>query len=412
MSPKKIYFAGHNNFGNRGCEALVRSISKLIRDKSPNVVFKTPSCEIKLDNAQWPNSKAEGINFVDANSSNASVVWWDRCRRIAPIIEKINRPTFTLSEQVIKDIAESDLMIMTGGDNITLDYGLGSLYGITSFVDCAKKNGVPVILWGASVGPFTTKPHIEKFMREHLADYSYISVRESYSKQYLSEIGFDNVSLITDPAFALEPEVFDCSHMIPSSQKGVVGINFSPLVRKFRTNEESRKTFDNDIIMFVRWIIEQGYGVVLIPHVGPLSGSESNSDYHYMNGLLGEMTLSNDNLKLAPSNLNAAQLKYLISKTRFFIGARTHSTIAALSSCIPTTSIAYSVKAFGINRDLFDNIDHILNTKDVSLQTLKNHFTALETNESSIRSLLQSKIPKWKKMSEQPVDVVCSFLGE
>lgn len=412
MSPKKIYFAGHNNFGNRGCEALVRSISKLIRDKSPDVVFNTPSCEINLDSAQWIKSRAEGINFVDANSSNASVVWWDRCRRIAPIIEKINRPTFKLSKQVIKDIAESDLMIMTGGDNITLDYGLGSLYGITSFVDCAKQHGVPVILWGASVGPFTTKPHIEKFMREHLADYSYISVRESYSKQYLSDIGFDNVSLITDPAFSLQPEEFDYSHMMPLCEKGIVGINFSPLVRKFRTDEESRKIFDNDIIMFVRWLIEQGYGVLLIPHVGPLSGSETNSDYHYMNGLLGDIIQSNDKLKLAPSNLNAAQLKYLISKTRFFIGARTHSTIAALSSCIPTTSIAYSVKAFGINRDLFDNIDHILNTKDVSFQSLKNHFTELESNEASIRSLLQTKIPKWKTMSQQPVEAVCRFLGE
>ncbi|WP_339477459.1 polysaccharide pyruvyl transferase family protein [Pseudomonas sp. RL_5y_Pfl2_69] len=411
MSPKKIYFAGHNNFGNRGCEALIRSITKLIREKSPHVTFKTPSREISLDSAQWPNSSTEGISFVEANTANSKIVWWDRCRRIIPLIEQFNRPIFKLSDQVIKDIAESDLMIMTGGDNITLDYGLGSLYGITSFVDCAKKHGVPVILWGGSVGPFTNKPHIEKFMRTHLEDYSHISVRESYSKKYLSDLGLSNVSLITDPAFALQPETFDCSNIMPSSDKGVVGINFSPLVRKFRDNEESRKTFDNDIIMFVNWIIEQGYGVVLIPHVGQLNGSDINSDYHYMNGLLGNMSISNQQVKLAPPNLNAAQLKHLISKTRFFIGARTHSTIAALSSCIPTTSIAYSVKALGINRDLFGNIDYILNTQDVSLSTLKTHFTTLVDNESSIKSLLQTKIPKWKKSAELPVDIVCKYLG-
>lgn len=411
MQPKRIYFAGHNNFGNRGCEALIRSITKLILEKYPNVIFKTPSFDMNLDSKQWPDSDAKGIKFVAANTTNSNILWWDRCRRVAPIIEKINRPTFRLSDQVTKDIEGSDLMIMTGGDNITLDYGLGSLYGITSFVDCAKKHGVPVILWGASVGPFSTKPHVEKFMRSHLADYSYISVRESYSKQYLSEIGLDNVTLITDPAFALEPEFFDCSDIMPSSEKGVVGLNFSPLVRKFRKDEDSRKAFDSDIIMFVNWILKQGYGVTLIPHVGPLNGGKTNSDYHYMNELLGETLLSNDNIKIAPPNLNAAQLKYLISKTRFFIGARTHSTIAALSSCIPTTSIAYSVKALGINRDLFGNIDYILNTPDVSLSTLQTHFTTLQHNETSIKSLLQDKIPQWKKTAECPVDTVCKYLG-
>lgn len=36
-----------------------------------------------------------------------------------------------------------------------------------------------------------------------------------------------------------------------------------------------------------------------------------------------------------------------------FIGARTHSTIAAYSQCIPTLVIGYSVKARGIAKDLF-----------------------------------------------------------
>lgn len=411
MSPKKIYFAGHNNFGNRGCEALIRSITKLIREKTPEVIFKTPSREIDLDSAQWSNFAAEGIRFVEANTANNNILWWDRCRRILPIIEKINRPVFKLSKETIKDISESDLMIMTGGDNITLDYGLGSLYGITSFVDCAKKHGVPVILWGGSVGPFSTKPHVEEFMRAHLADYSHISVRESYSKQYLKDLGINNVSLVTDPAFALDSEPFDCADLMHDTGNGVVGINFSPLVRKFRDHEESRKAFDNDIIMFVDWITKLGYGVVLIPHVGQLNGSNINSDYHYMNGLLAETLHTNKKVKIAPQNLNAAQLKHLIAQTRFFIGARTHSTIAALSNCIPTTSIAYSVKALGINKDLFGNIDYILKTQDVSFETLKTHFTALEHNEQSIKTILQEKIPHWKQNAGLPTDFVRKHLG-
>lgn len=36
-----------------------------------------------------------------------------------------------------------------------------------------------------------------------------------------------------------------------------------------------------------------------------------------------------------------------------FIGARTHATIAAYSSLVPTLVVGYSVKARGIARDLF-----------------------------------------------------------
>ena len=50
---------------------------------------------------------------------------------------------------------------------------------------------------------------------------------------------------------------------------------------------------------------------------------------------------------------NCMQLKYDISKCRFFVGARTHATIAAYSTCVPTLVVGYSVKSRGIARDLF-----------------------------------------------------------
>ena len=48
-------------------------------------------------------------------------------------------------------------------------------------------------------------------------------------------------------------------------------------------------------------------------------------------------------------------LKNIISNCHYFMGARTHSTIAALSSYVPTISIAYSIKAFGINEEISIN---------------------------------------------------------
>ena len=36
-----------------------------------------------------------------------------------------------------------------------------------------------------------------------------------------------------------------------------------------------------------------------------------------------------------------------------FVGARTHATIAAYSTCVPTLVIGYSVKSRGIAKDIF-----------------------------------------------------------
>ena len=57
-------------------------------------------------------------------------------------------------------------------------------------------------------------------------------------------------------------------------------------------------------------------------------------------------------------DMSCQRLKYIISKCRAFIGARTHATIAAYSSMVPTLVVGYSVKARGIARDLFGTEEH------------------------------------------------------
>ena len=47
------------------------------------------------------------------------------------------------------------------------------------------------------------------------------------------------------------------------------------------------------------------------------------------------------------------QLKGYIAKCRFFVGARTHATIAAYSTEVPTLVVGYSIKSRGIAKDIF-----------------------------------------------------------
>jgi len=91
-------------------------------------------------------------------------------------------------------------------------------------------------------------------------------------------------------------------------------------------------------------------------------------------------------------------LKYLISQCRFFIGARTHSTIAAYSSCIPTLVLGYSVKSRGIARDLFGTEEgYVLPVQDLrERDALSAAFMQILQNETQIKMHLEKIIPEFQ----------------
>ena len=96
---------------------------------------------------------------------------------------------------------------------------------------------------------------------------------------------------------------------------------------------------------------------------------------------------------------NCMELKGYISRCRMFIGARTHATIAAYSTCVPTLVIGYSVKAKGIAKDIFGTYENYV----LPVQSLKdekdliNAFEWMRSNEDSIRKHLINFIPKYKE---------------
>ena len=85
----------------------------------------------------------------------------------------------------------------------------------------------------------------------------------------------------------------------------------------------------------------------------PTCGMYGNNDLEVLAQLYDEFK-DNDRIMLIGDH-NCMELKGYIARCRFFVGARTHATIAAYSSCVPTLVLGYSVKSRGIARDLFGN---------------------------------------------------------
>lgn len=399
----KIFYLGQISMANRGCEALIRSNSKLIREKFPDARFLCPSENADLDRRQWPDAGASGVEFVKMPPFPISLKVWGRLFRAVPSLRKLGVPPFSLPAEARHQIQGVDAVVMTGGDIISLDYGLNPLYFWSGLVDAAHRLGKQTHLLAASVGPFTKDPLTEKHMVAHLERYTSITVRETPTLEYLHGLGLRNVTLATDPAFALDPEPVDVAGFMPTG-RDYVGLNVSPLVRKVRADEASRERFDSDIKMFIRDVIDRSEdNVLLIPHVDPLSGVWENSDRAYMGRLLAELGDTGGRVHMTPDLLNAPQIKYVLGRCRYFIGARTHATIGAISQGVPTLSIAYSVKALGINKDLFGSTRYVLPTPDVSKDTLSAGLALLRGDEAAVKALLAEKLPVWKARARDGV---------
>jgi colanic acid/amylovoran biosynthesis protein len=413
---KRFYFAGHTHFGNRGCEALIRSTVALLKREFGEIEALVPSADIARDSAQWPDHAAHGVRLVPAPAFPESVRWWYRIVRVLPMLKPSWLPNAVPGPAAEQPLRDCDAIVMTGGDVISLDYGLPSLIWNTRLVEPWLDRGKPAILWAASVGPFDREASLLPYMSRFLKKIDVVTVRESISSAYLSGLGLGPQQLAdaTDPAFTLAPEAMDVSAFWPKeTDQGVLGFNVSPVIQRFRPAGEPPEVLRQEIVKFLRGVVEElGLSVLLIPHVDPLGGNRANSDSHFMRPLLAELADLSTRITMVPPTLNAAQLKHVLGRTKCFIGARTHATIGALSSGVPTLSIAYSTKARGINRDLFGDERHVIPTPDLSATELRRRLDMLLAEQDVVRKHLAQRLPVWRERAATPARLLSQCLHE
>lgn len=281
-----------------------------------------------------------------------------------------------------------------GGDHYSLDYGKPlDFMAMDRFFQTRR---IPVVLWGASVGPFDSDRKFANRMFKHLRAFPGIFVRETESLDYLRSHGVEeNVYLMGDPAFVMQSIEPPASKVGTELGRGAIGINLSPMLAFYRgqhpadVNIEEWVAFCSDL---VRSAGSLGRPIILVPHVG--SSDPGNDDFAFLGAI--RMNLADGvgvPIDVIPEGLNAAELKSVISRCSVFAGARTHSTIAALSSHVPTLSIGYSLKARGINRDTFGHLEYCIAVADLTEEKFVERLGYLLAHEDEIRDQLAVSVP-------------------
>ncbi|PAV14385.1 polysaccharide pyruvyl transferase [Methanosarcina spelaei] len=392
MNEKPTFIlAGNGPYENRGCEAIVRGTVKILK-----YYYKDPSflCVSFFQNQEQfeKQSREEfdpAIVHKKANKrqSKFDPNWLLRLpfRGIYPELYKS-----WMYKEMIPHIKNSTSVLSIGGDNYSLDYGIPKKFIYLDDVVLESKK--PLIIWGASVGPFEKIPKYEKYMKEHLQSITGIFARESATINYLDKIGItDNVYEVADPAFLMDATEPQPNKKIEIEENSI-GINLSPLMVRYFSNGDMG-SWINTATKIVEDISNQTNNrIYLIPHV---TTSHSN-DYLFLKKVRENAKISKENIILLPPTYNASETKWIISKMKLFAGSRTHSTIAALSSYVPTLSFAYSIKAKGINRDIFGHEDYCLSPEDLTPETVTKKIELMLDRRKKIISELKTSIPRIK----------------
>jgi len=406
---KKFYLTGQRTFGNRGCEAIVRSTALLLKKCFGEVTIFVPSDIICRDMKQWPDANNDGIIFVPIYHTFSSRLWGQVLRLPVNWLRQLEFP-LPMPKKLKEQLESVDAVLSIGGDMYTYE-GRYPVW-IMAMDNYAMKLGKPVFLWCASVGPFEAEPSLIPLLKKHFSKMELLALRESTSKEYVSKtLDIKNSIRTSDPAFHLKKSKIDLSEFWPKhNPDNILGLNVSPLIERFASDNQEIIT---EVINFIRHVItENKLSILLISHVTPLGKSNVNNDHYYMSKIINALPDLNEKVCIINEGFNAEETKYAISKCRFFIGARTHATIAAISSGVPTISIAYSQKAKGLNMDIFGHNDYVLQTNLVSKESLVESLQKLIDQEEGIRKLLTQKIPYLQELTVAAMDRIADCLNK
>lgn len=384
MEENRLLMYMHAGSGNHGCEAIVNSVCHMVKEKVTLLSYFGEE-----DKKYSLKGLCDIVSERRFEEHKLAHVFYYGYRRITGDKESFIRYRYG---DIMK--GKSPLAISIGGDNYCYDNMLSDLRLANS---AFNRKGTKTILLGCSIEP--ELPGREDIAAD-LMRYHTIIARESITFEALKDMvnartekngegqRMPQILCYPDPAFTLQKKELPLPEGF--AEGNTVGINLSPMIQD---NEKESGITMECYEALIQYIIDHtDFQIALIPHVV----WERNDDRKPVHTLYEKFKDTGRVVEIGDGTCE--ELKGYISRCRLFVGARTHATIAAYSSCVPTLVVGYSVKARGIARDLFGQEEHYV----LPVQSLRNRddlvkeFQWLLSQEREIREKLEKEMPAYK----------------
>ena len=368
---ENIYYF-HSGSNNCGCEALLKTLTKVNGKSAKNNAL------ISFRRSEDLNKNVGGyikylLKPTDNDKSNEPVYMGD---------VKFDFEDLGI-EEFVKGLRKNSIAFSIGGDNYCYEEEVNKL--LAQYNRIFHKYGIKTVLQGCSINEEVfDNPEVLKDLNR----YDMIIARETITYNNLLKYGINkNTHLIPDSAFILDKEEVE----LPNGfiKGNTVGINVSPLVKSYTDNPE--QIYLNYVNLIKHILEETNMSVALIPHVF----WDRQNDLEPLQELYNEFSYTN-RICIIKEN-DASKLKGYISSCKIFVGARTHATIAAYSSCVPTLVVGYSVKSKGIAKDIFGSYEkYVISVSELNNPNkLLEAYKYIEDNCDEIKEYLINRIPKY-----------------
>jgi polysaccharide pyruvyl transferase WcaK-like protein len=265
----------------------------------------------------------------------------------------------TTGNRWIEAVRNADLAVaVSGGDSFSDIYGLGRFFYVFLPQALVVALGTKLVLLPQTVGPFRTG-FARNLAKQLLKRAHRIYSRDQAGIREVAHMLGESAAAARfchDMAFILEARRPHDDSLVEltglkSSGRTLVGLNVSGLLLMGGYDQDNSFDLKVDYRSLIESTIEflidrRNADVILVPHV---FGTHAESDAWACN-LIHDALKPRYAGRLAclRGSFDQNEIKYVIGQCDFFIGARMHACIAALSQAIPAVGIAYSRKFLGV----------------------------------------------------------------
>jgi colanic acid/amylovoran biosynthesis protein len=313
----------------------------------------------------------------------------------------------------------SAVLDVSGGDSFTDLYGREQLDLVTLPKRIALQRHRPLILLPQTYGPFRETSSVLR-ARDILA-----AADQAWTRD---EASFDRLHELLGPRFdpRRHRSGVDVAFALPSTDPGarlgslskwlangppVVGLNVSGLLSVDAEGAKRRFGLSVDYVAAMegiarRLLARSDRRLLLVPHVQG-GGAESDED---ASRELAARLEEPERIACLPTGLGADEIKHVIAGLEWFLGARMHSTIAALSSRTPVAAVAYSDKFQGV----FDScgLGHrVLDARHLSTSELVDAAVASWDERENDAAVLRQRLPAVEAQVARQFDEVVSLIA-
>lgn len=399
--------------GNLGVGALAWSTLKLIKCKWPDAgitvvgVGREPGvATVRLDGrtekfSTWPVRYCPNVlaRHHIAELWGAVLV----CR-LFPILKKWLFSTRSVASELLRCDLVCDI---TGGDSFSDLYGLSRFIRGYLLKKVCQLTGKPFVLLPQTYGPFASST--ARFLAKDVLTHSrLIFSRDREGLTVVQELigSSTKIALQPDVAFimdAIRPESVQVEQLEQLRAAGhrLIGLNISGLLYNGGYSRQNMFGLTCDYPALVKKIISFFVGpgnqyVLLVPHVVPPAFAVED-DAAVISEIVKTLPAEErDKVIVLGGGLDQNETKYCIGLCDFFLGARMHAAIAALSQCVPAVGMAYSRKFAGVFATAGVE-ECVLDLRSLTNEEIMDGIEAIFARRDELRLVLAQAVPKLKE---------------